>query len=291
MATNGAIQVAHQAAPLAGLDDATMQNLISGGDCSRLTPSQKSAYYVARCEAAGLDPRAQPFAFMRLNGKETLYALKAASDQLAAKHGVRLTIVSQATEDGIRVVTVRAEAKDGRVTEEIGALPIKDLKGEALANALMKCVTKAKRRAVLSLCGLGMLDETETETIPGAIAAEPKPRPVPPTITVAAEVLNAKVEPPPEEHPSAVEVQKADVVTTLAGDEMDQLVSPEAVDALWNRLLTKYETKTEAAMEWKEAAIRVFGRKVPDPKNWKRWQMRDVEQHLFPPVDTSDVPF
>jgi hypothetical protein len=29
----------------------------------------------------------------------------------------------------------------------------------------MKCVTKAKRRATLSLCGLGWLDETEIETI------------------------------------------------------------------------------------------------------------------------------
>jgi hypothetical protein len=33
-------------------------------------------------------------------------------------------------------------------------------------NALMKAVTKAKRRVTLSICGLGMLDETEVETIP-----------------------------------------------------------------------------------------------------------------------------
>jgi len=35
-------------------------------------------------------------------------------------------------------------------------------------NALMKAVTKAKRRVTLSICGLGMLDETEVETIPSA---------------------------------------------------------------------------------------------------------------------------
>jgi hypothetical protein len=35
-------------------------------------------------------------------------------------------------------------------------------------NALMKAVTKAKRRLTLSLVGLGWLDETEVETIPGA---------------------------------------------------------------------------------------------------------------------------
>jgi hypothetical protein len=40
------------------------------------------------------------------------------------------------------------------------------LKGDALANALMKCETKAKRRVTLSLASLGWLDETELDTIP-----------------------------------------------------------------------------------------------------------------------------
>jgi hypothetical protein len=47
------------------------------------------------------------------------------------------------------------------------------LKGDALANALMKCETKAKRRVALSLAGLGWLDETEIATIPGARVGEP----------------------------------------------------------------------------------------------------------------------
>lgn len=181
--TNGTagIQVRTEA-----LSPETMLKVVAGGDASSLSPSQKIAYYNARCEAAGLDPRAQPFAFMRLNGKEVLYALKAASDQLAAKHGIRLSIVSQVTEDGIRVVTVKAAAKDGRETEEIGAVAVKGLQGEALCNALMKAVTKAKRRAVLSLAGLGMLDETEIETIPQAR-------------TVAPPVLDAAPEEPPQD--------------------------------------------------------------------------------------------
>ena len=32
------------------------------------------------------------------------------------------------------------------------------LNGEDLANAMMKCETKAKRRVTLSICGPGMLD-------------------------------------------------------------------------------------------------------------------------------------
>ena len=43
--------------PIAGLDDATMLALVSGGDTSRLSAAQKTAYYLARCETAGLDPR------------------------------------------------------------------------------------------------------------------------------------------------------------------------------------------------------------------------------------------
>jgi len=170
----------------------TMLQVVAGGDAARLSPSQKLAYYNARCVAAGLDPRAQPFAFMKLNGKEVLYALKAASDQLAAKHGIKLRIVSQTTEDGIRVVTVQAAAKDGRETEEIGAVPVKGLAGDALCNALMKAVTKAKRRAILSLAGLGMLDETEIETIPRAFAPPPQ----------SPAVVEGDVVPLPDDPPS-----------------------------------------------------------------------------------------
>jgi hypothetical protein len=166
-----------------GLDDKALLALVSGGDTARLNEQQKIAYYRGRCEAAGLDPRTAPLMFVRLSGKEVLYATKAATDQLASNHGVRTEILSQATDGGIRLVQVRATARDGRSTEEVGALSIEGLKGEALANALMKCVTKAKRRAVLSLCGLGMLDETEIETVPREREA-PQKKSARPAVTV-----------------------------------------------------------------------------------------------------------
>lgn len=258
----------HQPGSLAALDAKTMQNLVAGGDCSSLSPEQRIAYYTARCEAAGLDPRAQPFAFVRLNGKEVLYAQKAATDQLAAKHGVRMTIVSQATEDGIRIVTVRAEAKDGRVTEEIGALPVQNLKGEALSNALMKCVTKAKRRAVLSLCGLGMLDETEVDSIPHAEThAAPAPSPV-------VEVLPPEPKPEPKPQPK-------------------RTGPPPHVMALWQRVKeskgeakSKDPAKTRAAFE--EAAIRVWGEQ---PKPSSDWTVEDVELVETEILGPADVPF
>jgi hypothetical protein len=51
----------------------------------------------------------------------------------------------------------------------MGTVPIRGLTGDNLANAMLKALTKAKRRLTLSLCGLGMLDELEVETIPNAI--------------------------------------------------------------------------------------------------------------------------
>lgn len=240
----------HQSGVLATLDADTMQSLITGGDCARLTPAQKTAYYVARCEAAGLDPRAQPFAFMRLNGKEVLYAQKSASDQLAAKHGVRMSILSQATEDGIRVVTVRAEAKDGRVTEEIGALPIKGLMGEALSNALMKCVTKAKRRAVLSLCGLGMLDETEVESIPTAAPVQSAP---------AVEIVQSSPQ-APASPPRA-------------------LPPPAHVAALWAK--ARAEFKDEAKDAFANAALAALGENHPPSSQWTVEQCAAIEKRLF----------
>ena len=43
----------------------------------------------------------------------------------------------------------------------MGVVSITGLKGENLANAMMKAETKAKRRATLSICGLGWMDEVE----------------------------------------------------------------------------------------------------------------------------------
>ena len=45
----------------------------------------------------------------------------------------------------------------------------------------MKCETKAKRRVTLSICGLGMLDETEVETSTGVlVSGESEPQQIEP---------------------------------------------------------------------------------------------------------------
>ncbi len=138
------------------------------GDLSKLTPDQRLSYYNATCKSLGLNPLTKPFAYIQLNGKTVLYALKDATEQLRTIHNISLLIPARELHDDVYVVTARAVRSDGRQDESTGAVSIGGLKGEAKANAMMKAETKAKRRVTLSICGLGMLDETEVETIPGA---------------------------------------------------------------------------------------------------------------------------
>ena len=144
--------------------------LILQGDLSKLSANDKVRYYNGYCERMGLDPFTKPFDILRLNGKEVLYCTRSGTQQLNKLHKVSHLITSRDTnaEAGVYIVTSKASLPDGRCTESIGAVNIAGLKGEAYANAIMKAETKAKRRATLDLLGLGVLDESEAESIPNA---------------------------------------------------------------------------------------------------------------------------
>lgn len=150
------------------LDPKIIESLVIGGDLKRLTPAQKVAYYKYRCDQLGLDPAAQPFALLSLNGKEVLYALSGCTQQLCDKRGLSVAITKREKIDDIYCVEARVTGKDGRSTENMGTAPVGGLKGEALGNAFLKATTKAIRRTVLAHCGVGAMDETEVETIPDA---------------------------------------------------------------------------------------------------------------------------
>jgi hypothetical protein len=101
-----------------------------------------------------------------LNGKMRLYALKDCTDQLRSIHSISVTELMESEREGVFIVKAKVANAQGRTDVSTGAVNIANLKGEGLANALMKAETKAKRRATLSICGLGMLDETEVDDIP-----------------------------------------------------------------------------------------------------------------------------
>ena len=145
-----------------------IEAVVAQGDLSKLTNEQRVLYYLKVCASLDLNPATRPFEYIVLNGRMVLYARKEASDQLRQSRGVSVVITSRDRfGEDVYIVTAKATL-DGRTDESIGAVNIGGLKGDALANALMKAETKAKRRVTLSICGLGFTDETEIETIPGA---------------------------------------------------------------------------------------------------------------------------
>jgi hypothetical protein len=165
-----------------------VEKVLIGGDLAQLTPDQRLNYYNTLCVSLGLNSLTQPFQYIVLNGKLQLYAKKDCTEQLRKIHGVSISKIDPKTVGDLVVVVADAADRDGRVDSSTGAVAVKglekkdrngnyftyDLKGEDLANAMMKAETKAKRRVTLSICGLGMLDETEVQTLrEQGVATEP----------------------------------------------------------------------------------------------------------------------
>lgn len=137
------------------------------GDLATLTPAQEVSYYKSVCDSVGLNPLTQPFVYMHFNGKKVLYAGKNCAEQLRQNHRISVEIIKREKIENIYIVTAKAStAIPNRSDESSACLDITGLAGQNLANAMMKCETKAKRRVTLSICGLGMLDETEIEDTP-----------------------------------------------------------------------------------------------------------------------------
>lgn len=166
------------------------------GDLSKLDPPGRLQYYKTMCESLHLNPLTKPFEYIRLNGKLTLYATRNCAEQLRGIHNVSITQFKAEMIGDLFVCTASGQNGQGRTDSSTGAVPIAGLSGENLANAMMKAETKAKRRLTLSLCGLGLLDETEVQgqsfATPPEIAVAPLPRPANTNLkTLTPEVMAA----------------------------------------------------------------------------------------------------
>jgi hypothetical protein len=178
------------------LDDAALEKVLVDGRLEHLTSKERLLYYKTLCDSLGLNPLTRPFEYLLLDGKLTLYARRDATDQLRKNYNISITIVSREKVDDIYYVVARATLPDGRTDEAIGAVPllkkemvwnpeqynpktgkkgahvwsgkILPLTADELANAIMRAETKAKRRVTLSIVGLGILDESELDTVPQA---------------------------------------------------------------------------------------------------------------------------
>jgi hypothetical protein len=217
-----------------------VEKVVIGGDLAGLNVAQRAEYYGAVCRSLGLNPLTKPFEYLTLNGKLRLYALRDCADQLRRLHAISIHIANRERMSDIYVVTARAKDRHGREDESTGAVTVGDLKGDALANALMKAETKAKRRVTLSIAGLGWLDETELDTI---LPSRP--------------VVAPDQEPPEEVHPTAdqihslIELARAcDVDLVSFGQHMRRLMNLSEETKVTKKFLRESMTIAQFEEAW-----------------------------------------
>ena len=146
-------------------DNNIVGNIVLKGDISGLDSAGIVRYYNDFCHTLGLNPVTKPFDVIEFKGKKVLYANRNCAEQLRAIRGVSIYDIRTENVNGLYIVKAYAQDKTGRQDVGTAAIDIKNLNGEALANAIMKCETKAKRRVSLSLCAIGLMDESELDTI------------------------------------------------------------------------------------------------------------------------------
>ena len=195
--------------PTNPVNASALERVLVAGDLAGLNESQRIEYYKAVCESLGLNPLTRPFEYLRLNGRLVLYATRSAADQLRAIHGISILDVRIEQKDDLVIVTVRGHTRDGREDVEVGAVSVAGLRGDALANAQMKALTKAKRRLTLSLAGLGWLDETETDSVPGAQRVSEQQLALAPEVQAIRQQLADRAKELPEDSPLRAQAREA----------------------------------------------------------------------------------
>ena len=238
-----------------------IEAVVAKGDLARLTPEERTRYYVEVCRSVGLNPFTQPLQYIMLSGKLTLYARREAADQLRQIHGISLEVLRQHVDGELFVVHVRARDKTGRSDEDFGAVSIGGLKGEARANAMLKGITKAKRRVTLSIAGLGFLDETEIDDIP---AREKEPV----SVGVDLDAFAAEqIEPPPASSPDERIAEAATGQGTVAFRDWWQAIDTERRDRLRPHLAHYQALASAADAEMARNEILEPGRAPPEPRD------------------------
>lgn len=159
-------------------ETALINKLVMEGDLAKFTDEEQLAYYYAVCERAGLDPLSQPLEYLTLNKKLVLYFKSKSTDQIAGNRGLSRRVVDTKMVGAVYLVIAECTDRAGRVEQSTGAASIQGLTGDNLVNAMLRAESKAKRRSVISFTGLGFMDESDADSIPGAMRVEgPKPNP------------------------------------------------------------------------------------------------------------------
>lgn len=216
-----------------------IERVMQYGDLAKMSDSDRARYYIATCASVGLNPLTRPFVLMRNQAGELfLYAGKSACEQLRRRDRVSIRIVSREKDADNYAVIAAASTPDGRVEESMAVVTIKGLAGQALGNAMMKCETKAKMRATLSITGLGFSSVDDADPKATEVRFD----------TRTGEV----VEPAPATPPPALPILLAR--QTPIGEAIDALLAqggvthPADQESQWHKWLAHYRDLTPAVL-------------------------------------------
>jgi hypothetical protein len=153
--------------PISQMNGALIEKITLGNDLSGLSSIEKVQYINHVCNTLGLNPATRPIQLIKFQGKEIPYFTKDATEQLRKINHVSINnLETKILDENLYVVMASAQTNNGRHDSSTGVVNIAGLKGDAMANAMMKAETKAKRRVTLSICGLGFMDESEIDSLP-----------------------------------------------------------------------------------------------------------------------------
>lgn len=142
-----------------------VEKLLLGGDLAQLSADERLLYYKNLCNTLGLNPLTRPFEYVTFNGKLQLYARKDCTEQLRKIYEISIIDCSMEEKHGCIIAKATAESKCGRKDVDYGAVPLNASKPMENAKAIKVAATQAKRRVTLSICGLGVVDESELDGI------------------------------------------------------------------------------------------------------------------------------
>lgn len=137
--------------------------VVTKGDVSKMSDQELTAFVVASCKSLGVNPYTQPFDVISVRGgTKKLYPNAKLAEQLRARYGISCEIKQRGIDkdSGLYAVTVRmTDPRTGRMDESQGLMALNGATGQDKADLIMKCETKAKRRATFSFIGLGWVED------------------------------------------------------------------------------------------------------------------------------------
>lgn len=148
---------------------------MTSGDLSRMPKAVKDQFITSLAVKIGVPPYPPPFMFATdKRGKETLVPTKHLAQALRDKCGISTEITYQGplvmgneVDTSIYVVRIKGTLPNGRYAEDMGTgcFVGDTIAGRGKADEILKTVTKACNRVTYNLLGLGLLDETELDSM------------------------------------------------------------------------------------------------------------------------------